>query len=134
MGDNKISMKQSLPLKSDYHPKTLMHERHTMRYKGQFFMSLVCAASLLFSVGCSSTMGRNQDIRLIRAAELGRTQEMFKLIRAGADINARDPEGWTPYLAASSNGQFEAMRMLKAMGARTDVIETESDPRFTVNR
>lgn len=70
--------------------------------------------------GASRTGGRDIDMRLIRAAEAGQTVEVKRLIRAGADINAMDHEGWTPYLAASTNGQFESMRLLKALGARTD--------------
>ena len=61
----------------------------------------------------------NLDLRLIRAAEAGRTQEVRNLISAGADINATDSHGWTPYLAASSNGQLDAMKILKALGAKT---------------
>lgn len=74
-------------------------------------------------VGCAATSGANQDLQLIRAAERGQTREMFRLIKAGADINAHDADGWTPYLAASSMGHFEAMRMLRAFGAKTEAPE-----------
>lgn len=87
--------------------------------------SLVAA---LLLIGCASSepgKTRSRDIQLIRAAERGQTKEMFRLIKAGADINAQDAEGWTPYLAASSMGHFEAMRMLKAFGARTEAPEFE---------
>ncbi len=83
-------------------------------------LSLVVAFLL---TGCAVTMVSNQDIQLIRAAERGQTKEMFRLIKAGADINAHDADGWTPYLAASSMGHFEAMRMLKAFGANTEAPE-----------
>jgi hypothetical protein len=62
---------------------------------------------------------RDMDIRLIRAAETGKTAELKQLIRQGADINAMDAEGWTPYLAASTTGNFEAMKVLKSLGAKT---------------
>lgn len=91
--------------------------------------SLVLAlAASLFLMACASSQGggtRSRDVQLIRAAERGQTKEMFRLIKAGADINAQDAEGWTPYLAASSMGHFEAMRMLRAFGARTDAPEFE---------
>lgn len=83
----------------------------------------------IFTMACaSSTGGGSRDLQLIRAAERGQTKEMFRLIKAGADINAQDAEGWTPYLAASSMGHFEAMRMLRAFGARTEAPEMEPEP------
>lgn len=87
------------------------------------FSLLAC----LLIVGCATAPAqrRSHDIQLIRAAERGQTKEMFRLIQAGADINAQDAEGWTPYLAASSMGHFEAMRMLRAFGARTDAPEPD---------
>lgn len=88
----------------------------------------------LFTLACASStpVGATRDLQLIRAAERGQTKEMFRLIKAGADINAQDAEGWTPYLAASSMGHFEAMRMLRAFGARTEAPEMEPEP--TANR
>lgn len=66
----------------------------------------------------------NRDLALIRAAEKGETAKIYRLLEAGADVNAKDPDGWTPYLAASSMGQLEAMRVLKAFGAKT-IAEVE---------
>lgn len=83
------------------------------------------ASLLLFACASAPQQKRNQDLQLIRASERGQTKEMFRLIQAGADINAQDAEGWTPYLAASSMGHFEAMRMLRAFGARTDAPEPD---------
>jgi hypothetical protein len=80
---------------------------------------LIC----LTAIGCSGTHAmpgqRDMDLRLIRAAEAGRVEEMKILLRRGADINARDKDGWTPYLAAASMGRLDAMRILKALGAKT---------------
>ena len=85
---------------------------------------LTLLASMLM-IACAPSGPRlaSRDAALIRAAEKGQTKEMFKLIQSGADINAQDQEGWTPYLAASTMGQLEAMRMLKAFGARTEAPE-----------
>ena len=77
----------------------------------------------LFSACAVTPAARNND--LIRAAEQGRVDEMEKLIRAGADINGHNADGWTPYLAASSNGRFEAMRLLRGLGAKTDAPDLE---------
>jgi hypothetical protein len=77
----------------------------------------------LMAIGCSGTHAvpgtRDMDLRLIRAAEAGRVEEMKILLRRGADINARDKDGWTPYLAAASMGRMDAMRILKVLGAKT---------------
>jgi hypothetical protein len=84
---------------------------------------LIC----LMAIGCSGTHGmpnqHDMDMRLIRAAEAGRVEEMKVLLRRGANINATDSEGWTPYLAASTMGRLDAMRILKALGAKILVDE-----------
>jgi ankyrin repeat protein len=94
-------------------------------------LGLSLAVSLLLTACASSRTGSSnaRDLQLIRAAERNQTKEMFRLIQAGADINAQDSEGWTPYLAASSMGHFEAMRMLRAFGCRTEA--PEMDPTST---
>ena len=74
----------------------------------------------LLTMACAPMRSANNDIQLIRASERGQTAEIYRLIKAGADVNAHDPEGWTPYLAASSMGHLEAMRILRAFGAKTD--------------
>lgn len=95
-----------------------------MNHKPSSIGAIILSASLF--AGCAASRGGNPDMQLIRAAEKGHTKEMYRLIKAGADINAIDPDGWTPYLAASSMGHFEAMRMLKAFGARTEAPEMET--------
>lgn len=93
---------------------------------GKGWMGPVLATMAFLMIGCAGSRRSPQqdmDLRLIRAAEAGETQEVKRLIQAGADINAMDADGWTPYLAASSMGRFEAMRILKALGARTSVYE-----------
>jgi ankyrin repeat protein len=77
---------------------------------------------------CSSARpSANRDLALIRAAERGQTDQIYRLLEAGANVNAKDKDGWTPYLAASSMGQLEAMRVLRAFGARTEAeVEVEN--------
>lgn len=91
--------------------------------------ALACSGLLLAAcAGGKPVTQRELDLALVRAAEAGDIVEVKRLLRAGADIDAADPEGWTPYLAASSNGRLETMRLLKALGARTHVIEDEGPP------
>lgn len=100
--------------------------------RGAWALGLALLAHSLLA--CSATAPKNKNLSLIRAAEKGETQEMYALIREGADINAMDAEGWTPYLAASSNGRLEAMRMLRAFGARTEAPEADAVARFNSER
>src|SRR4051812_13649451 len=81
------------------------------------------AFSLIACAPSRPSTANSRDMALIRAAERGQTKEVYRLIQAGANVNAIDPEGWTPYLAASSMGQLDAMRVLRAFGAKTAAPE-----------
>ncbi|HKP94234.1 MAG TPA: ankyrin repeat domain-containing protein [Fibrobacteria bacterium] len=84
-------------------------------------------------IACAPTRSKgSRDLALIRAAEKGQTKEVYRLIEAGADVNAQDSEGWTPYLAASSMGHLDAMRVLRAFGAKT--AAPEMDPQNVAHR
>jgi ankyrin repeat protein len=82
-------------------------------------LGLLLCLAFVNCAGSHAVGQRDIDMRLIRACETGRTSEVKMLIRQGADINATNADGWTPYLAASSNGQLDAMRVLKSLGAKT---------------
>jgi hypothetical protein len=75
-------------------------------------------ASLMACAGMPGNSKSSLNHKLVRAAEQGRTQEVIALLKAGADLEARDAEGFTPYLAASSNGHLETMNLLKGLGAK----------------
>lgn len=85
----------------------------------------IMASGFYFSIvssGCSAT-GQGQggkNLALIQASRRGDLFQVSTLIRNGADINAVDEEGWTPYLAASSEGNWKVMKLLQAMGCKTD--------------
>lgn len=68
-------------------------------------------------LACSTT-STSKNILLVEAAEKGNTSEVEKLILAGADINATNKSGFTPYMAASTNGHFETMKVLEKAGAQ----------------
>ncbi len=85
---------------------------------------LVFSFWLFLLMGCAGGNRLPQselDSRLVRAAEAGNIEQIKRFIRMGADLNGRDEDGWTPYLAASCNGRLQAMNMLKSMGAKTIV-------------
>jgi len=81
---------------------------------------LFIATGLLW-MACAPSTDRNrlsQD--LIEASRRGDANRVGRLIQAGADINAVDAEGWTPYLAASVEGNWKVMKLLKDKGCKTD--------------
>lgn len=87
---------------------------------------LAAASAFLLLTGCSGhpmMSQRDLDFALIRASEAGHVDEMRQLLRRGANMNAMDKDGWTPYLAASSLGRLDAMHLLKTLGAKTQVDE-----------
>jgi ankyrin repeat protein len=94
----------------------------------QVIKAILGMALCLVFVNCAGNRPvgqRDMDMRLIRACETGSSSEVKNLIRQGADINATNKDGWTPYLAASSNGNFEAMKVLKSLGAKTSTYLEE---------
>lgn len=89
---------------------------------------LIGCLTVSLVTACSSARPHGDpDLALIKAAEKGQTDQIYRLLSAGANVNAKDKDGWTPYLAASSMGQLEAMRVLRAFGARTEAdVEVEN--------
>ena len=63
---------------------------------------------------------KKADQALIKASRKGDAVLVASLINAGADMNAVDEEGWTPYLAASVEGNWQVMKLLQTRGAKTD--------------
>ncbi len=82
-------------------------------------------SGILFSMsisGCAAA-GHNQgrkNLALIQASRQGDVHQVSNLLSDGADINAVDDEGWTPYLAASAEGNWQVMKLLQAKGCKTD--------------
>ncbi len=57
---------------------------------------------------------------LIKAATLGDTKEVKRMILLGANVNARDSEGYTPLMLASRKGFLEVMLALLKAGANIE--------------
>ncbi len=71
--------------------------------------------------GCSNTQPKSaRNLALIEASRKGNVKKVQSLIRNGADVNATDKEGWTPYLAASTAGNWDVMRVLQDHHCKTD--------------
>lgn len=60
---------------------------------------------------------------LIGAAQNGRTDQVIKLLDAGADINAKI-NSLTPLIWASSNGHTEILKLLLARGADPNIQDS----------
>ena len=96
-----------------------------------------CAAFTGTSVLAITTLNGAAIGSSAQGANAGDRNLAALLLDAGADINAQDDQGWTPYLAASTMGQLEAMRMLRAFGAKTAAPEMgleDSSHRFLVRQ
>jgi len=92
-------------------------------------LGLVLCLAVMALTACSATKPprTDADMALIKAAERGQTDQIYRLLQNGANVNAKDKDGWTPYLAASTMGQLEAMRVLRAFGAKTEAeVEVEN--------
>jgi ankyrin repeat protein len=50
-----------------------------------------------------------------------------KLLEAGADVNARDSEGWTPLHAAAQNDSVELIGLLLDAGAEIDAENSKGE-------
>jgi ankyrin repeat protein len=71
--------------------------------------------------GCALSPDRGSiNLALVEASRLGDASQVSRLLAKGADINATDPDGWTPYLAASAEGNWKVMKLLQDKGCKTD--------------
>ncbi len=69
---------------------------------------------------------------LFQAVYDGRPEEIPALVTAGADVNAGNPNGWTPLMVAASRGDLEAVKLLLSAGADPDIASrTEYYSGFT---
>jgi ankyrin repeat protein len=57
------------------------------------------------------------DVQLLKAAKSGETDEIQRLLKAGANINAKDDGGWTALFYAARWGRTETCSFLIESGA-----------------
>ena len=67
----------------------------------------------------------NNNNKLIQSSKFGNKETVEKLLKEGADVNAKNSEGYTALILASSNGHKEIVEMLLEKGA--DVNAKDSD-------
>lgn len=79
--------------------------------------ALVIAAGSPASVAPAPLTPERRQELLFDAARLGRTDLIQPLLAGGADVNARDPRGFTPLILASYNGHFDTTEALIAAKA-----------------
>ncbi|WP_373000545.1 ankyrin repeat domain-containing protein [Marinobacter sp.] len=63
------------------------------------------------------------DALLISAAGNGEKRRVQLLLSAGASVNARDSQGYTPVIRAAENGHLSVVKLLLAAGANVNVSQ-----------
>ncbi len=77
-------------------------------------MTTLWALAVLFMlVGCA----KDDNEKLIRAAKEGRLDEVTRLLKSGADINAKDGKGDTALIGACFWGHTDVVKLLLEKGA-----------------
>jgi ankyrin repeat protein len=64
-----------------------------------------------------------KPVDLWGAAKRGDLQAIRRFVAEGADVNAKEADGWTPLHFAARYGQLEAIRELARLGAKIDARE-----------
>ena len=67
------------------------------------------------------------EIALLEAAKEGNHRVMLELLRAGANPDAADYDGWRPLMFAAEGGHTECVRLLLEYGADADYDGAENE-------
>ena len=68
--------------------------------------------------------------QLVRAAEQGDTAAVLSLLKQGAGVNGRDPQGRTAVMAATRGNRVQTVRALIQAGADINIRDNHSDNPF----
>ena len=71
--------------------------------------------------------GGEKNNTLFEAARSGKTEDVIELVRAGANLEAKDMYGRTPLMIAANNGNAEAVRALVKAGANLEAKDGNGD-------
>lgn len=72
------------------------------------------------------------DAALLRAAEDGEADRVARALRAGADLETRDPRGRTALLLAATGDHVDVARLLVALGSDPDALDDQHDTAWLV--
>jgi len=75
---------------------------------------LIVFLVLVFAV---TLFAKDKNARLFNAAQNGDLVIVQKLISKGADVNAKDEDGFTPLMLAAKNGHKDVCELLISKGA-----------------
>ena len=64
---------------------------------------------------------------LVTAAELGHVQDIKKLMKEGADVNAVDDNGYSPLIQATENNFMDIVSILLEAGADVNIVDKYGD-------
>ena len=84
---------------------------------------ILIAIITLGVIACSSNSGEE----LIDAARYGDLETVKLLIENGADIDAKDKDGYTVLMYASNNGNLEIIKYLVENGADINIKDKNGD-------
>ena len=87
---------------------------------------LIVIVAAVLVVGCGPPSNPEADRALLDAAEKGNIEAVKKTLADGADVNAKDDNGWTPLHWAALSGHKEVSEYLITMGADVNAAETVS--------
>ncbi len=78
----------------------------------------------------TSDRSQTMTAQLIKAAEVGDTPTVLKLLEQGANINGRDSQGRTAAMAATHGNQVDTLRALIKAGADINIRDNHLDNPF----
>ncbi len=84
------------------------------------------------SIELSEDDGAHPDDALLAAALAGDADRVSRALKAGADIEVRDPKGRTPLLMAVTGEHIDCARVLVAHGADPDALDDRHDTPWLV--
>jgi ankyrin repeat protein len=64
---------------------------------------------------------KSKNEKLLRASIIGDVKKVKKLLKEGADVNAKDEFGWTPLHGAAILGHIEVVKLLLEHGADPNI-------------
>jgi ankyrin repeat protein len=98
-------------------------------YQHPYVLFLVLGLLIAITVNFISYDLEERDLRgrtpLYLASEQGRLEEVIRLIKKGAIIDARDDCLWTPFMRAAQNGHIEVVKQLLNAGANINTVDKE---------